>query len=241
MSGASYRILLVTEGPNDVPRATSLFYHRLRQRADWVTDPPRYATFVGLQDGESYLKMSRITATHRNYYGPRVGYTGRLGSGDARMFRRLGQILKKLHTFTATIDVVIWLRDTDSTDRGQRVLQERATQPLPVPTAIGYANQCTEAWVIIGFEPKSASERKALKTHQGRLGRDPRTNAHRLSHKDVPGGAKQVQRSLLGDSDEESCLALAIERAAPSNDETGLVAFIAELDASITVVIAPRG
>lgn len=250
-SAASYLGLLVAEGKTDPPRAVALLASWLESRvphlAGWAVDPKLTlvrlssdesdAVFVdlrGLDELSPYTCVKEIPKLFRAEFGPRSGYVGSVGSGDAGMLRKLNRVIKRrFRNQLLPFQFVLWLRDDDGEGRAVSARQARDEFDHPsLPFVLGYAHQCGEAWSICGYEAVDQGERRSLAEVTALLAGDPRALAHTLTHKDVPKGAKDIAGRLITSGEREAiCLKRALQ--APYHrafERVGLRAFLEELE-----------
>ena len=265
---ASFTALLVVEGPTDERRIRVLLSAWLRSQADWMDDPEAFVRLSGIEPGASRLRVSAIPGLYQSIFKSMPGYHGGVGKGDAGTFRQLRVVLMTRSTPIHPFDLLIWIRDDDGDSRAVGVVEARNKQnmeeaakeaemavdsPLthvvgkkdvgrwPLPTAIGYAQQCGEAWTLSAYTPSGRKDEKRMATVHKDLGHSSVDRAHELTHKEVPGGAKDVLRRLLDGELEDVHLERAVQERPTVCKASGLLGFLQELDEQFTSVLFGSG
>lgn len=231
-----FRVLLVCEGPSDLPLAREVLAHWIRAGRAWFADVPddELMATVGESDTDPYLPTRRAKAFAADRKV--AGFGAALPAGDAGTLRAL---LLALHedpkVIADRVDVVVWLRDSDGAphmERDARDQRGRDSRLVSVPVVIGYAHQCGEAWVIAGFQPSGPDEEERAEEVRQNLKRPHRTRVADLTHKDVPlRGAKAVARHLVADDPDRriECIRYLLENASSERRAVGLEAFLQDL------------
>lgn len=122
--------------------------------------------------------------------------------------------------------VVVYLRDTDG-DNCRRLEAEQGAEGLLDDNRVWlpvFPHEAMEAWVLLGWTPRTEEERRVHQEAKRTLSFDPLVTPERLSHKEnVPKSAKDLLRRLGVDhAREDQCLMEASEREDEAVDHSGL-------------------
>jgi hypothetical protein len=164
-------------------------------------------------------------------------FHGRYGGPNKGEYLQARKALRVVAEQYPEADAVFLVRDEDR--GGRRADYENASTTEPLATVIlAIAAPEREAWHIVGFEPRDATERTRYTEEKARLGADPRGAAHTLNPKrDAhPRSTKRVLEALTaGDSDRASaCLDdLDLSELKARGGPTGLTAYLESLEARL--------
>jgi len=197
-TGCALADRVLVESPNGIQP------ERLGDLRAWIGVNGPQTTFLDWHDVEDVARQKRIKA-HGHF-------DGMPGAMDARS-TRLALLL--FHSLDPRPLAVILLRDQDRKDerlQGMQQARDNSKNPFPQAVVIGFARRMREAWVLCGFEARTASEKKCLGELRGGkhgLGFDPTREPERLQSKDESNlrSPKFVLRKLTGGDHprEESC------------------------------------
>lgn len=229
MNQATHRIVLVMEGRGDLRAAQLLLDRWILQWVEWVDESTidSFRSYTGLEQGEEWLDLHTI---------PKIAREHRIrslrGRGEALLVRRLLLLLRE-RTQAGNVEdgplVVVYLRDTDGDDRRRSEAEHGANGLLDdnLVWLPGFPHEAMEAWVLLGWTPRTEEERRAHRAEKTKLPFDPLVTPHRLSHKEiVPKSAKDLLRRLGVDrARQEHCLMEASERGGEAVDRSGLGEF----------------
>lgn len=162
---------------------------------------------------------------------------GRPGGPEAPLYRAvlaLAQLVER--------DAVVIARDLDGhPERRQGFLQIMQSSLKPgFPVVFAWMEPESEAWIVAGFEPEDARERKALAELHEELGFWPHREPHRLtsSTREPRRDAKRVLRALTGDDEDRNARCLGDrERLKERGEGCGVAAFIAEAEKVLVPLI----
>jgi hypothetical protein len=239
----AYALVVVCEAAADGRTATGLADRVLCHEVEWIEPEalPGLRTWRGLDDGETHAAWKSLK--HRALgpgalpHSPHGKFRDEPGALDARAARKA--LLLALQT---SPDAVLLIRDSDGRDDRRRGLEQARALGWDFPVILGVAHPEREAWVVAGFEPRTAAEAEVLAHLLRELGFDPRLEAHRLrAGARAPKGV--LQRLTAGDpTREETCWSEGdLARLADRGSATGLAAYLKELrQYLVPVVSGPR-
>ncbi|MEM9459364.1 MAG: hypothetical protein AAGF11_34615 [Myxococcota bacterium] len=191
------KVFLALEGPSDLRRVRWLLDRWLADNVDWFVPeyPDSCRELIGVDPGQKFLKIKSIPERRKELV--RGGFGGPHPRGEAGTLHDLRIILRKLNLEP---DVVLWLRDSDGDDRRAEDAHEWVERTGESKRFIlGYAQQVSEAWVLVGWVAKSAQDDRALAQVSATITRKLPRDAHLLTHKDEVGGAKWALCQLVSD------------------------------------------
>lgn len=243
------RALVVCEAGADFVTATEIADRQTVASCDGIEPKmlEHLRCWSGMKDGTSFLRwidLKELRQHHR--IRPRSRFAREKGAADAMA----ADIALQLALREGRFDAVFLLRDSDNDDERRKGLnQARERDSLhswPFQVIIGLAHPKREAWVLAGFQPKSAEETERIVSVRKKLGFDPCTSSHELtaSKHRAKRDIKRVLHELTGsDPDREaSCwqetdLAVLAERG----QRTGLADYLDEVrDRWVPVVTKQR-
>lgn len=191
----------------------------------------------GLGRGDAYLEVTKIwSIAKRKNIKAHGHFGGQPGEPDARMARKAFLLLVRSDP---PPQAVVLVRDSDNyLERRAGWEQAREYRNWPFPVVLGLPHPMRECWVLSGYDPRNAAERKKLAAVQKDLKLDPCVDSHRLAAKSKTEKrhAKNVLKRLVasGSTREAACwqntdLKILEERGS----ENGLAAFLAEIRARL--------
>lgn len=223
-------ILLVAEGPSDVRRVRFLIDAWLAEVVDWFdpTYPDAVRQWVGLQEGEDWLDIHQVHARFKKAGFPAT-FGSPFGRGEVPALKKVLLLLEKSRRWP---DVLLWMRDLDTQpERQQQTESFVAGRPARQQQRylLAFANQCSEAWVLSGWDPVDPAQKAATRAVQRETGHLLPRDAHRVNHRHTHGGAEWCAGALGIDSRAEESTALRRGWCNPQ-DQTGARAFRQALD-----------
>lgn len=259
MSEPSYDFGVVCEASADQRTACGLADRVLRERVDWLDDPAVLGAvrqWRGLDDRteEPFLKWAHVNeafkssrpsahAGVRSIFGP---FNGEAAQPDALSARKALLLFAGLKR---PPKAVLLVRDSDADPErkdAQGLKQVREKFPWPFQVVIGMAHPKREAWVLAGFEPRTADEESRLHKLRARLSLDPIAASHELEAS-THGAKKDVKRALgeLTEDDyerelqcvEETPLAVLEQRG----QKNGLAAYLNEIRERLVPILKGPG
>lgn len=227
MSGTTWTILLVVEGPSDATRLPVLVDRWIGQELEWA-DLPSFRQYTDLEGNPGFLPVKTIPRLARDLKLPPFRSVPGEG-GDTESLRKLRQILKVRKVSARGDTVILWGRDVD--DRPER-LQEAQTTAQDLPLLCAVARRSGEAWVVLGWEPGTPGEWQQAEALRAEMTFDPVQQPDRLSPKRPEDpecwrfGKHLVEVLTGGDPDRErSCLERAADITDARSTATNLDAF----------------
>lgn len=188
------KMLLALEGPSDLRRIRWLIDHWLGETVDWFApeNPASCRELIGVVAGQEFVAIKSISKLRKELV--RGGFGGPHPRGDAGTISDLRIILTKLEL---SPDVVVWLRDADGWDlRAAEAVAYLEDAGESERFIVGYPQQVSEAWVLVGWVAESPEEESAEARVRASCTRRLPRDAHLFTHKDEPGGAKWAVREL---------------------------------------------
>lgn len=167
-----------------------------QQLHDWVRDG----------EGRSYFDLHHLKDLARSLglRVPQGHFGGEPGEAGALMGRTAFLVVRELARRGTPIDAVLLIWDMDDQGearrRGLTQAREEALRISPRVIILGCPDPMREAWVLAGFEPGTAEERKRLAELRQELGFSPCEEAHRLEAKKEHArrSPKRVLEALTG-------------------------------------------
>ena len=244
LSEPAHRLVIVCEADADRRIACALADRVLCEKVDWLRDCADQFDFIrawqGLRPGDLFLRWHNVPDEARKL---RIRVHG-FGTGDGVVVRQALRVVKHLAPSSSAVVIV---RDTDGRRQAdlRQARDREAEEPWPFAVVVGLVHPKREAWVLSGFDPRSADEAERLASQRQALGFDPREHADRLtaSRGDRKPGtrrdAKQVLEAL-GPGDEAACwmetdLALLRRRG----QRNGLADFLVDVEARLAPLFQP--
>ena len=170
------RFALVVEAASDARTATTLADRVLAEQIEDAVDQQR--TWL---PALTWTEVARLRkAAGRKLHGH---FGGEPGLPDAKAAR---SAMVELLAANPQPDAIVLIRDLDDLGSGDRrtgldqARREHVTHHPDIPVVIGVAIPKREAWILAGFSPSDAEERRALAIEIRRLGRDPTRKPHEL-------------------------------------------------------------
>ena len=179
-------IFLVCEGPSDARAAKGFGEKVILEHCAWLEPEEYRPRWQGISSGETYLAWKDVKDALRvfNLRSRHGHFDGEIIKPDAVSARNALQIATELNPVA-----VVFCRDQDNdSERKAGLEQARKDHPkTDFQVAIGFANPCTEAWILAGFIPRTKIETENLerieKAHP-RLTREPHTLTNRPLQKE---------------------------------------------------------
>jgi hypothetical protein len=242
----NYFILLVCEGPSDARVAKGFAERMIVENCNWLEYEAVRPTWQGV-GADPYLswKVVKKTIKEMGIPIPYGKFNQENGKPDAMNTRLALQIALKLSPIA-----VVFCRDQDNQPERkegieqarqefQQALQDTATS---LPIVIGFANPCTEAWILAGFVPQNRHEETNLerieKAHP-KLTQKPHTLTDRdVQKKHVATLAPPLEREALCWSE------TPLEQLHRHGSDCGLSEYLHELEEYLVPALSassPRG
>lgn len=260
MTSTPCEFILIVEADADYKTAAGIAERVLQENApQWLTDllqdqPDILFSWTGLEDGIGFSCWSHFEAIAKKlkaegYRFPK--FNGQFSDGptnlDYPVARNIvylvNQYLKA--SKNRNIGAIVLIRDEDNQPERFatlcRLRDDLTRRGFQMPIVIGVANPEREAWILNGYEAKTAAEKQVLQDIKRRIGLDPCLEAHRLRGKSNQPGTedRDIKRILqaLTQGDplrEEQCwqetaLDILIERG----QKTGLSQYIEEIESRL--------
>ncbi|HET7503205.1 MAG TPA: hypothetical protein VFK02_19430 [Kofleriaceae bacterium] len=247
------------EAPADFRLASGLIDRVLRTSGPtWVADnfatPEVIRTWHPGSSGRMYFDVHALDKVAEPLrVRSRGHFNGQPGRAGAAMARKAFLIANALYRKTPgePIDAVVVVWDVDHQQEGRQlgVLEDArndARRWAPFKILCGFPDPESEAWVLAGFEPRDDDERKCLAELHRELGFSPVLDAVRLRDKNK-GALRDIERVLsVLTGDDHDRLALcwtepALETLRARGAETGLSAFLDEIETLLVPLLDPGG
>lgn len=207
------RVVLVCEGPTDLPLICELADRVLKDTVGWLRDHETLAdlrSYGGLDENLPYFAWREVKERFeksRLRLGRRFGNEARLP--DQVTTRKLLLLLASHHQASKGegVDGVLIFRDADhqperrlgiEAAREEFVKNHEAPESLHAwrqHIAIAVAEPMNEAWVMAGFEPAEDREQAALDAARAELGFAPNASPEELDAREH--GAKRSAKRVL--------------------------------------------
>jgi hypothetical protein len=235
----SPQIVIVCEGPSDLPTARGFAERILRERVGWLQDSPQaLPTWGGLHENQPFLKWTAVDDEFNkaNLINRQGHFKGLPGKEDSKTARKALQVISHYHR---TPLAIVLMRDADSKPirrEGLEQARQEYEQLVGHQVVIGFADPKSEAWIIAGFQPNSAREHEHLENFKSENSFDPTREPHRLrSGRNDPRArdAKHVLEQLTSDdfSREEPCWSeTPLEILHANGEACGLKAYLEEVE-----------
>jgi hypothetical protein len=239
-------LAVVCEARSDFRMATVLADRVLCARVEWIRDgnPDDHRPWRGFTEAEPFLSWTRVPSLAKQHRVRAFGhFDNRPGTLEAALAR---QAILLLNDATPRPDAIVLVRDDDGKSQ-RRVGFEQARQATPIglPVLIGLAHTKRECWVLAGFHTRTDGERDRLAALRADLGFDPCERAEGLTATDE--GAKRSAKRVLGllteqDYDrEDECLQADLDPFRRRGENTGLAAFLQEIDRFLVPLLTGYG
>ena len=208
------RIVVVCEGPTDVPLVRDLTDRVLCDVFDWLRDLPTLhglRSYGGLGENREYLMWSKVPELFQKSGLRRSRGFGKTNQNpDYVATRKLLLLIAHHHqsrTGEGGVDGVLIFRDADREPERRLGIQgareefvagdeaSSSSHPWRRHIAIAVAEPKNEAWVLAGFEPANDSEHAALAVARQELGFAPNECPERLHAREH--GAKRSAKDVL--------------------------------------------
>lgn len=251
--------VMFCEARGDFRTASGLVDRVLRARgAAWLRDlldgfPETVRAWVGPENDTPFFD------THRTYRealrrGLRLRYghfDGAPAAPGALALYTAAQVVRSLRSAATSDDpwalVYVWDADAQGTLRRDGVEQARREASALLgkgALVVGIADPNREAWVLAGFMPEDANERRRLDEQRQRLGFWPNETPERLKAQDehATHHTKPVLRVLVGGDParEARCWSdTPLEELQRRGAGCGLAAFLAEVERELLPQVDP--
>jgi hypothetical protein len=237
---ASFQIVIVCEGPSDLPTARGFAERILRERVDWLRETPEaLPAWRGLRENQPFLKWTAVDDEFDDAHliNRQGHFNGLPGKADSKAARKALQVIAHYHR--APLAIVL-MRDADSQPvrrEGLEQARQEFEQLVGHQVLIGFADPKSEAWIIAGFQPTLAREREHLENFRSENSFDPTREPHKLrSRENDTRDAKHVLGKLTNDDTAraEPCWSeTPLEILHANGDACGLKAYLEEVESRL--------